>query len=205
LDPRVSGAGRSRPLTDASPGPERSSGRRVRTRRHSFRGRPRTRTHALFRTESQSFLGARAIEKTQRLAFLGEAGIPERKLPDEGRGGYRAARRDRGARADGGMRRPVTRLAPCPERRLDPSLYAVAERAALSAHTPWETQSSDPAAGSGGHQRRRNRGFQLSLSCSSSSSSSGRHSVVIALLTRAPDRSDLRGEGFTYGQIAIHG
>src|SRR5271165_1769869 len=103
------------------------------------------------------------------------------------------------------MRRPVTRLAPCPERRLDPSLYAVAEQAALSAHTPWEAQSSDPAAGSGGHQRRRNRGFQLSLSCSSSSSSSGRHSVVIALLTRAPDRSDLRGEGFTYGQIAIHG
>ena len=52
------------------------------------------------------------------------------------------------------MRRLVTRLAPCPERRLDPSLYAVAERAALSAHTPWETQSSDPAACSGGHQRR---------------------------------------------------
>jgi hypothetical protein len=24
------------------------------------------------------------------------------------------------------------------------SLYAVAERAALSAHTPWETQRSDP-------------------------------------------------------------
>ena len=118
MDPRVSAAGRSRPLTDASPGPERSSGRRVRTRRHSFRGRPRTRTPALFRTESQSFLGARAIEKTQRLAFLGETGIPERKLPDEGRGGYRAARRDRGARADGGMRRPVTRLAPSPERRL---------------------------------------------------------------------------------------
>src|SRR5208337_17329 len=62
--------------------------------------RPRTRTHALFRTESQSFLGARSIEKTQRLAFLGEAGIPERKLPDEGRGGYHAARRDRGARAE---------------------------------------------------------------------------------------------------------
>ena len=164
------------PSLTRAPEPERSSGRRVRTRRHSFRGRPRTRTHALFRTESQSFLGARWIEKTQRLAFLGEAGIPERKLPDEGRGGYRAARRDRGARADGGMSRPVTQLAPCPERRLDPSLYAVAERAALSAHTPWETQSSDPAACSGGHQRRRNRGFQLSLSCSSSSSSSGRHS-----------------------------
>ena len=30
-------------------------------------------------------------------------------LGDEGRGGYRAARRDRGARADGGMRRPATR------------------------------------------------------------------------------------------------
>ena len=30
------------------------------------------------------------------------------------------------------------------------SLYAVAERAALSAHTPWETQSSDPAACSRG-------------------------------------------------------
>ena len=33
-----------------------------------------------------------------------------------------------------------------------------AERAALSAHAPWETQSSDPAECSGGHQRRRNRG-----------------------------------------------
>src|SRR5271157_2106116 len=70
------------------------------------------------------------------------------------------------------------------------SLYAVAERAALSAHTPWETQSSDPAACFGGHQRRRNRGFQLSLNCSSSSSSSGRYSVVIAQKDIDPLRAD---------------
>ncbi len=57
-------------------------------------------------------------------------------------------------------------------------------------HTPWETQSSDAAACSGGHQRRRNRGFQLSLSCSSSSSSSARHSVVIAQEDIDPLRAD---------------
>ena len=52
----------------------------------------------------------------------------------------------------------------------DPSLYAVAERAVLSA-TPLGGPRTSALS---------NRGFQLSLSCSSSSSSSGRHSVVIA-------------------------
>ena len=46
------------PLTDASPGSQRSLGRRVHPQRLSARGRH---LHALFRTESQSFLGARAF------------------------------------------------------------------------------------------------------------------------------------------------
>jgi hypothetical protein len=42
LNARVSGAGQSRPLTDASPGSQRLSGRRVRTQRIGAWGRPHT-------------------------------------------------------------------------------------------------------------------------------------------------------------------
>ena len=71
LNPRASGAGQSRPLTDASPGSQRSLGRRVHPQRLSARGRH---IHALFRTESQSFLGARAF------LLKGTSGAPHKAV-----------------------------------------------------------------------------------------------------------------------------
>jgi hypothetical protein len=60
LNARVSGAGQSRPITDASPGSQRSSGRRLFRRASAHAD---VNTHAPFPTESQSFLRASAVMK----------------------------------------------------------------------------------------------------------------------------------------------